>query len=56
MRTIRLLAGYLFPTEKQVFQWYRRLFPSGNEPRWLEPVLWATMAALLLAIYALILF
>jgi len=53
MSTIRLVAQYLFPSEKQVLLLYRRFFPR-DAPKWLEPSLWIANVSVLLALYALL--
>lgn len=55
MTAIRFVVRHLFPSEKQVLQLYRRIIP-GDAPRWFEPSLWVAVSALLLVLYALIIF
>ncbi|KRR19716.1 hypothetical protein CQ14_34615 [Bradyrhizobium lablabi] len=54
MNIFRTIARYLFPSEKQLYQWYKRVLPT--DPDWLEPLWWIVAAALILALCALILF
>lgn len=54
MKTLRTIVRYLFPSEKQLYRWYKRILPT--DPDWLEPLWWTVAAALILALCALILF
>jgi len=54
MRAFRTIARYLFPSEKQLHRWYKRILPT--DPDWLEPLWWIMASALVLALGALIFF
>lgn len=54
MQTVRTVLSYLFLIERKILRLYRWLDPS-TLPTWIEPALWVTASALLVAIWVLIL-
>lgn len=54
MNTFRTILSYLFPTEEELYQRFKRILPI--EPPWLEPLSWVVALALILGVCALIFF
>ena len=55
MSGIRVIARLIFPSGKTLIRLYRHFVPTP-EPRWLAPALYGAVFALLLALWATILF
>jgi hypothetical protein len=56
MTTIRIIVRYLFLTDRQLLRLSRWLASFDDMLRCLEPILWAGVCALLIVLYAHILF